>query len=226
MQARVVEPELLDGLPEGHPDACRNRADLRRLNNLMGNYRWLRRSLLRILRPGESVVEPGAGDGHFATRHLRSASTGDAGAPDFAYTGIDLWSRPETLPPAFSWEQADVLRYPLWSRHNVVVVNLLLHQFTDTELRRFGEAMRPHARILLANETARGPLRLWLARAAFLLGLNHVSRHDALVSVRAGFRGGELPALLGLEPADGWEVSVHTTALGAYRLAAKRRETP
>ncbi|MCC5807439.1 MAG: hypothetical protein JJU00_14035 [Opitutales bacterium] len=223
MQARVVEPELLDGLPEGHPDARRNRADLRRLNNLMGNYRWLRQSLRGALRPGDSIVEPGAGDGHFAAAHLGFLHGNGTAA---SYTGIDLWSRPEGLPPSFRWEQADALGYSGWPHHSIIVVNFLLHQFTDAELRRFGDSVRPHARVILANETARGPLRVWLARTAFVLGLNHVSRHDAVVSVRAGFRGEELPALLGLDPAAGWEASVHTTALGAYRLAAKRRHIP
>ena len=225
MQVRVVEPELLDCLPEGHPAARRNRADLRRINNLMGNYRWLLRSLCKKLRPGDSIVEAGAGDGHFALKHLPGVAHAAVGTGGFTYTGLDLWSRPDGLPQAYRWEKADALEYDGWPDHSVVIVNLLLHQFADAELSRFGATVRPHARVILANETARGPLRVWLARAAFLLGLNFVSRHDAVVSVRAGFRGGELPALLGLDPADGWEISVHTTAFGAYRLAAQRRET-
>jgi hypothetical protein len=57
-----------------------------------------------------------------------------------------------------------------------------------------------------------------------LIGANHVSRHDANVSIAAGFRGDELPGLLGLEP-ERWTWRCTTTLLGAYHLIAWRRET-
>ncbi len=52
--------------------------------------------------------------------------------------------------------------------------------------------------------------------------LNRVTRYDMLVSIRAGFRRGELPALLGLERAE-WELEERCTLRGAYRLSARRR---
>lgn len=227
MRSRIVEPEILDGLPEGHPDVRRSRADLRRLNHLMGNYRWLRRNLSAWARPGDHIVELGAGDGEFAMRHSgvrREAGAAD-GAKTIAYTGIDHCSRPAAFPTAWAWERADVLTYGQWERHSIVVVNLLLHQFDDAPLRALGAAIRPHARVILANETARGTHRLWLARAAFLLGLNRVTRHDAVASVRAGFKGRELADLLGLAETP-WAVSIHTTPLGAHRLIAHREDLP
>ena len=41
MKPRVVIPELLDHLPADEPEALRSRRDLRRVNWLMGNERWL-----------------------------------------------------------------------------------------------------------------------------------------------------------------------------------------
>jgi len=54
-----------------------------------------------------------------------------------------------------------------------------------------------------------------------LLGANRVSLHDAHVSVAAGFRGDELPEMLGLRQPQ-WRWSCHTTMLGAYRMVARR----
>ena len=45
---REVEPEILDGLPAGHPDAIRSRRDLRLVNALMGNQRWILKQLHRM----------------------------------------------------------------------------------------------------------------------------------------------------------------------------------
>jgi hypothetical protein len=57
---------------------------------------------------------------------------------------------------------------------------------------------------------------------AALLGGSHVTRHDARVSIAAGFLGDELPAALGLDPRN-WHWRCTTTALGAYRMIALRR---
>jgi hypothetical protein len=55
-----------------------------------------------------------------------------------------------------------------------------------------------------------------------LLGANHVTLHDARVSITAGFLGSELPEALGM--ADGsWDTSCTTTTLGASRMVAVRR---
>ena len=45
MHARVLEPEWLDELPPQDPRAVRSRADLRRVNWLMGNARLIARVL-------------------------------------------------------------------------------------------------------------------------------------------------------------------------------------
>ena len=55
-----------------------------------------------------------------------------------------------------------------------------------------------------------------------LLGANHVSLHDAHVSIAAGFRGDELPRALGLAATE-WEIGCETTVLGVYRMIAVRR---
>ena len=52
--------------------------------------------------------------------------------------------------------------------------------------------------------------------------MGEVTRHDMPASIRAGFRQGELPVLLGLNSED-WTISESSHWRGALRLIAKRR---
>ncbi|MEM7146970.1 MAG: hypothetical protein AAF591_17700, partial [Verrucomicrobiota bacterium] len=85
MKERVVEAEILDGLPVDDPEAVGSRRDLRRLNAVMGNHRWL----CGRVRGGERVVEIGAGEGDLARRLW---------AGGVAVTGLDLVGAPGDLP--------------------------------------------------------------------------------------------------------------------------------
>ena len=222
---RLVEPEILDQLREDDPQALRSRVDLRRLNSLMGNMSWLCDTLNSVLQPGDRVLELGAGDGAFAIDYLFPLfRTLSKAGRSCSYTGFDRWLRPPELPAEFDWIQGDILRYEDWEKHDVIIVNLLLHQFSDRELKKLGQGFGAHAHSVVANETARSWSALWKTRASFLLGLGYVSRHDALVSIRAGFRKKELPLLLGLE-SPAWKVSLHTTPMCAYRMIARKSLT-
>ncbi|MCU0753184.1 MAG: hypothetical protein MUC40_09220 [Akkermansiaceae bacterium] len=56
MKSRIVEPEILDHLPHDDPAARRSRLDLRRINFLMGNERWILRVLGRLPDSAASVI--------------------------------------------------------------------------------------------------------------------------------------------------------------------------
>ena len=67
--------------------------------------------------------------------------------------------------------------------------------------------------------------RALVGKAAWMSGLRRdesPTRHDAPISVRAGFVGMELPSLLGFS-SDEWDVEVRNGLFGAYRMAAQRR---
>src|SRR5436305_4159584 len=80
MQARRLEGEWLDDLPASDPRARRSRADLRRINALMGNARIVA-SQLEV--PG-TICELGAGDGAFALRVVQLLA-----GPDIDVTLVD-----------------------------------------------------------------------------------------------------------------------------------------
>jgi len=211
---RTVQPELLDSLPGDHPDARHSRRDLRLTNFAMGNFRWFRRTLPPRLRPGDRVLELGAGGGELA-QALRPWI--------FHYTGLDRCPPPAHWPTAWAWHRGDLRSFAHYDEHPVVLGNLIFHHFTTGELRALGSGFNRHTRLVLASEPARRRRYQTLFDAgAALLGGSHVTRHDARVSIAAGFLDDELPAALGLDARD-WHWRCTTTALGAYRMIALRR---
>ncbi|MDP0501283.1 MAG: hypothetical protein Q7P63_14410 [Verrucomicrobiota bacterium JB022] len=219
---RVVEPEILDGLAWDDPAALGNRRDLRTINALMGNFSWFGQELRMHLRPDEHIIELAAGDGalgRYLERHI-IAPFGYRGG----YAGLDRIPRPQRWPEDWEWLETDLANWCESGGCPVVIGNFILHQLTDEELRSLGEKLRC-ARVLLFNETARCRSALCLAYLGYVLGFNRVSRHDAPVSVRAGFQGRELADLLGLDD-ETWSIHAWTTPMGSYRLKAIRKEEP
>ena len=210
---RELQPELLDSLPPDHPDALHNRRDLRLTNRAMGNYRWMARTVAAELRPGETVLELGAGTGELGR---------ELAAHGVRVDGLDLWPRPADWPAGRDWHRHDLLNFAGYERYPVIIGNLILHQFTAGQLAELGKKLRRSSRLILAGEPARRrSSQVLFATVAPLLGANRISLHDARVSIRAGFCGAELPEMLGLaEPV--WHCRCHTTLLGAYRMVARR----
>jgi hypothetical protein len=211
---RTLQPEILDSLSPDDPDALHNRRDIYRLNGLMGNFRWFRATLPRLLRPGERALEIGAGDGTLG------AALAAAGV---SYDGLDLWPRPAHWPRDAAWHRTNLLSFAGYADYPVVLGNLIFHQFSNDDLAALGTTLGRTARLIVANEPARGRFFQFLARRAnTLIGANHVTLHDAHVSIAAGFRDDELPRTLGLDQKI-WTWRRTTTLRGAYRLIAQRR---
>ena len=210
---RVCEPELLDALPCGHPDAQRSRRDLRLINRVMRNEAWFARTLPGLLRPGERVLELGSGTGELGRRLIRQG---------VALDGLDLWPRPREWPAKSLWHQADLRSFGGLGAYAAVIGNLVFHHLTGPELGELGARLRQSARVVLACEPARRRASQRLVAALGpLFGASRVTRHDARVSIAAGFAGDELAASLGIAP-DGWAAACTATALGAFRLVAVR----
>ncbi len=210
---RACEPELLDSLPFDHPDAAHNRRDLRLINRFMRNEEWFASVLPALLLPGERVLELGAGTGEMGRRLVSQG---------IALDGLDLWPRPRAWPQDRLWHQEDLKTFSGYDRYTAVVANLILHQFTDAELGKLGARIRGSARVVLACEPLRRRIsQVLIAALAPVFGGNHVTRHDARVSIAAGFVGDELPAALGMGTGE-WSYSCSVTALGALRMIAVR----
>jgi hypothetical protein len=216
---RVVQPEILDSLPETHPDAIANRRDLRIINAVMGNYRWFKRELPPLLHTGDRVLEIGAGTGTLGLALRRSLV-----ARSVPFDGLDRWSRPGKWPADWNWHQEDLLTFGGYDNYTVLVANLILHQFDEENLHNLGSRIRQSGiRLILASEPARRRIHQRQLRLMRPLGLNPVSRHDGHVSIAAGFQNEELPKLLGLDP-DRWNVDCRDRVFGSNRMIALRKE--
>jgi hypothetical protein len=214
MTTRTLQPEILDSLPPTAPDAQHSRRDLERINRVMRNSVWLRRTAPRVILPDDRALEIGAGTGQLCRSFQQLGIRCD---------GLDLWPTPVDWPAVQSWHQGNVFNFTDWARYSAVVGNLIFHQFSNDQLALLGESIRQHARVIVACEPARYRMFQVLFRALCpLIGANHVTLHDGHVSIGAGFRGDELPTLLGLSSTK-WDWQIETTVLGAYRMVAKRK---
>jgi hypothetical protein len=211
---RTCGPELLDSLPFDHPDAVHNRRDLRLVNAFMRNQAWFRRILPSLLRPGESVLEVGAGTGEMG---LSLAKDG------IAVDGLDLWPRPANWPADRQWHRTDLLGFAGYGAYPIVIGNLIFHQFKDAELAKLGAVLRSTCRVVAACEPMRSRLsQVMMATIGPVLGANHITLHDARVSIAAGFLGNELPVAMGFDDGQ-WDVSCKPSTPGALHMTAVRR---
>ncbi len=86
---------------------------------------------------------------------------------------------------------------------DIITANLFLHHLEGPALAQLLALAAGRARGFVACEPRRSAFALLGARLVGVLGTNDVTRHDAVASVRAGFRGAELSALWPRQ--DGWK---------------------
>ena len=226
---RRVRPEILDELAPTDPRAIRSRRDLQRVNRVMGSCgilsRTVRRALPSVPHAPLRILELGAGDGSLALRiaarlapswptaeltlldrqGLVSQATGTA----FAHLGWTL--RPLTAD-ALEWARAPT-QQQLIGRWDVILANLFLHHFERERLGELLAAVAGRCDAFVACEPRRSVSALLGSRLLFALGVSADTRHDAIASVLAGFRGKELS---GLWPASRSRWRLEERAAGAF----------
>lgn len=209
MLQRVVIPELLDHLPEDDPHAMRSRRDLRRINFLMGNERWILGTLARFPDASSGgIIELGAGDGRLCSALTRRF-------PASSVTAIDLAPAPSDLAPRVKWQRGDLFAQLSPAPGGVRIANLFLHHFEGKALKALGRWVE-NADLLVFNEPDRAALPHALGRLMHPF-INHVTRHDMHVSITAGFGIGEIQQTLGLDPKC-WKIEESCTWRGSRRL--------
>ncbi|MGH8606761.1 MAG: hypothetical protein ACREX9_04900 [Gammaproteobacteria bacterium] len=202
---RHVQPELLDALPANDPRAIRARGDLQRVNRVMGALSLVLRALDRsvMAQPPRSIVELGSGDGTFLLRLARKRA---ACWPGVKITLLDrqLLVSPKTVQGFVSlgWKTEvitsdvfDWLAQPVNERIDLLLANLFIHHFSEERLSRLLQGIEARTGSFLACEPRRASLALIGSHLLGLIGCNAVTRHDAVLSVHAGFRAEELSAL-------------------------------
>ncbi len=226
---REVTPEILDELPADDPRAVRSRRDLARVNAVMLQARIMARLAARhVAAPPRRILEIGAGDGAFSLAVAKRL------APRWPGVEIHLLDRQDIVPAerkaAFGrlgW-RAETVRSDVFDRlgraegpgYDLVLANLFLHHFEAPRLRDLLAGIAACSPAFVATEPLRGPLPYRLSRFLWVLGANDVTRHDASVSVRAGFNGDELTRLW---PAgEAWRIEERRSGIFTHGFAAVR----
>jgi phospholipid N-methyltransferase len=226
---RLLKPEWLDELPASDPAAIRSRQDLRRVNMLMGHAAIAARALNATDRHPESLLEIGAGDGNFMLRviqrfsriekrrkvtlldqqNILSAETRN----DFASVG---WEVETSTTDLFDW--IEISPAPCF---DAILANLFLHHFSENRLRHLFERLVDRCEAFIAIEPRRAVFPFVLSHGLGLVGCNRVTRHDAVVSVGAGFTGSELSLLW---PSDlSWTLHEGPAGLFSHLFTAHRK---
>jgi hypothetical protein len=207
---RIVQPEWLDSLPADDPRAMHSRCDLQRINAWMCNHNLMARALENNWNESapRQITELGAGDGKFLLAVAQKIKAGRASSlsnsPGVKANLLDRqkivsaetlaafarcgWRTEAVVTDVFDWPQTSGDR-------EIIVANLFLHHFEDARLAELLRLISQRARLFIALEPRCARWPLFCSRLLWAIGCNDVTRHDAVVSVRAGFSGQELSSL-------------------------------
>lgn len=231
--ARVVEPELLDELPPLDPRALRSRRDLRLLNFGMGHLGIMAAALSKHLRASAPprIVELGAGDGRFllgVARRLRRK---------WPVAGATLVDRLDSFEPGLrerfnrlGWSVCtEIKTASQWLQESrpamadAIICNLFLHQFRAEELADMLRLAAQHTRLLIALEPRRSLRSRLGGKLLWMIGCGPVTRHDADISIRAGFDGNDLTEIW--PDKNSWALTERPAGFFSHLFIAQRKDT-
>ena len=223
---RIVQSELLDTLPTADPRAVHSRRDLHRINGWMRSHAIMALALKKNWNgsaPGQ-ITELGAGDGKFL---LAVAPKISPVWPDVSVTLLDRqanvsvktlnafaalgWRAEVFITDVFDWPQTD---------SDIVIANLFLHHFENASLAKLLHLISQRANLFIAVEPSRSSWPVFCSRLLWIIGCNDVTRHDAVVSVRAGFSGQELSSLW--PDKQNWHLTEHPAGAFSHLFIAQK----
>jgi hypothetical protein len=208
---RLLVPEILDRLAPDDPRALRSRRDLARINGVMRQAAIMARALSDFPAP-KLLADLGGGDGRFLLSVARRLAKRWPGVTVLILDQQAIVST-ETRAgfAALGWDcevrQGDIFQTLPQIAPDIITVNLFLHHLDDAALARLLALAASRAKGFAACEPHRSTFALLASHLVFALGANDVSRHDAVASVRAGFRDSELSQLW--PQAGAWRLGEH-----------------
>jgi hypothetical protein len=124
------------------------------------------------------------------------------------------WRAEAVVADIFDWLQTPVPA-------EIVIVNEVLHHFDDAHLAGLFRGIAGRTRLFVAIEPRRAPWQLFCSRLLWAINCNSVTRHDATVSVRAGFVREELSALW--PDKRNWQLTEQRAGWFSHLFIAQRR---
>ena len=231
---RRVEAEWLDVMPACDPRAIRSRQDLRVVNRLLRSTRTVVSALDSLVDPAQPLhlVELGAGDGSLM---LQLAQRRSAQWRDVKVTLLDrhplISSGTLAALQACGWRveivEADVFRWlaqPVVPAEAIILSNLFVHHFEGAELDRLLVGIARKAKAFVCCEPRRSGVALTGSYLLGAIGCNEVTRHDAVLSVRAGFRDDELSSRWPkfANSGEAWQLSETAAGMFSHCFIARR----
>lgn len=230
LQRRLC-PERLDLMAATDPLAVQSRADLRRINTIMGSRSIFIRAVRNTIPAPRRIAELGAGDG---TLMLSAAQSLAPIWPDVEVTLVDRqhavaphtlsgferigWRAQVATMDVHNWLAQDQSSQP----YDLIYCNLFIHHFTDPQLTTLMKEIAGRTNAFFACEPKRARLPLIASHMVFLIGANEVTREDSVTSVHAGFKGKELSELWSaLNP--GWSLKEYGAGLFSHCFLALRQ---
>lgn len=202
LSSRARSPELMDDLSIDGAELTETLAQLRRINHLLGaawpTLEGVSRLWHRAGRPARlSLLDVGAGSGDVAELLLPWAERRNL---DMQLTLLDI--HPHTCAVAGQWNRAesrvgvvqgDIYRLGI-QQVDIVIASLFLHHIPSRQLSTVLDSLQQAARLgVVVNDLHRHWLAWAFIKAATrLFSGNRLIRHDAPLSVRRGFRTGDL----------------------------------
>ncbi len=229
LAARRLTPEWLDALPSTDERAIGSRRDLVRLNWIMRHDAIVADALRAGARePPRTLLELGAGDGSFMLRVACRL------APIWPGVTVTLLDRQDIVNEAtragfvgLGWlvetktaDVFDALSPAAPQPYDAITANLFLHHFEGAALRSLLAGVASRTKLFVAAEPCRAALAWTASRMIGAIGCNDVSRHDARVSVEAGFKDRELSGVWPVEPA--WRLSERRAGPFTHVFSARR----
>ena len=226
---RQIMREWLDELPADDPRAVRSRRDLVRVNAWMLQPVIMAR-MLRSHSPEapRTILDLGGGDGKFMRRVASLLAPGWRNVTVILLDRQSIASR-DTLDSfaALGWnvrimttDLFDGLEQKEMPNVDIITANLFLHHLTQQRLSRLFARAASLTPLFVACEPRRGALALLGSRLLWVIGCNDVTRHDAVVSVQAGFRESELSELWPRQAA--WDLQEYAAGLFTHCFVARR----
>jgi len=208
---RVLVPEILDHLAPADPRALRSRRDLARINWVMRQSAIMARALSDFPAP-KLLADLGGGDGRFLLSVARRLAKRWPGVKVLILDQQSIvTAETRSRFAALGWDcdvlQGDIFQTLPEIAPDIVTANLFLHHLDDAALARLLALVAERGQGFAACEPRRSGFALLASHLVFALGANDVTRHDAVASVRAGFRALELSKLWPQNR--GWQLGEH-----------------
>lgn len=208
------KPERMDVVEEATPELERDLLNLASLNRWFGAYRAVFGKLDPLLRRREPlrILDLASGGGDIPRAVVRRARA--MGCP-VAVTAVDRQEATIRIAEKFSgtfpeikYLRADILEFAPENPVDVVMCNLALHHFTESDATRILGNIREMApQAALVTDLRRSHLaRMSIVAVTQLLYREPMTLHDARVSAGRAFSSGELHRLA---VAAGWRGFEH-----------------